>query len=583
MRRFKLLMTGLAVVSLLAVPAVARADVNTFTVTSFAADETLSRADPQGELRVVERINVQFTDHNHGLLRAIPNRYKKHSLQLHVNSIQSTTHAPIEYTTYGSGGNTVLKIGDPDRTVTGLQEYTIDYTLHNVISFYPDHDELYWDVNGDQWQQSFNHVTAILHIPAELGQTKPPLCYAGNYGAIKQQCSVVDAGNTIRAVTLDPLSTHQTLTYVAAFQKGYFKPAKWYETVGEYWQQIAGVLLPIVVLGAGSAWYWWRKGRDAKGTGIIVPHYDAPDGLKPIVVGALVDFKVDNRDITATIIDLAVRGYIKIIENKKQRIGKDKLSYILQLEKIDFSELDPNETALLTTLFSDLKSGAQTDLSASKNKLYKTAAILKKNIRDALKTDGYFRRDPLSAGAVVRSLLWIAVLVVAGAILFVMAGPIFLAGLGIGLLIALPFWLALDARTAKGVVALEHILGLKLYLEVAEKDRLKKLQAPDAKYAANATEPVRTVELYEKLLPYAMVLGVEKQWSKQFEHLYTSPPDWYSGNWTTFNAVYLASSLNDGIGSAINTAFSAPSSSGSSGFGGGFSGGGGGGGGGGGW
>jgi uncharacterized membrane protein len=142
----------------------------------------------------------------------------------------------------------------------------------------------------------------------------------------------------------------------------------------------------------------------------------------------------------------------------------------------------------------------------------------------------------------------------------------------------------MPARTAKGVAALEQVKGLKLYMETAEKDRMAKLQAPNAPYASNAAEPVKTVELFEKLLPYAIVLGVETQWAKQFEALYTSPPDWYGGSWSTFNSVYLVNSISEGVGSAVNTSFSSPKSSSSSGFGGGgFSGGGGGGGGGGGW
>jgi uncharacterized membrane protein len=133
------------------------------------------------------------------------------------------------------------------------------------------------------------------------------------------------------------------------------------------------------------------------------------------------------------------------------------------------------------------------------------------------------------------------------------------------------------------VDAREKIKGLKLYLETAEKDRIAMLQSPDAPYAAKSSEPKKTVELFEKLLPFAIVLGVENQWAKQFESIYTTPPDWYSGNWGAFSAVYLASSLGGSM-EAMGATFTPSGSSSSSGFGGGgFSGGGGGGGGGGGW
>ena len=134
-------------------------------------------------------------------------------------------------------------------------------------------------------------------------------------------------------------------------------------------------------------------------------------------------------------------------------------------------------------------------------------------------------------------------------------------------------------RSHAGVESYEHIKGLKLYMDTAEKDRLKMMQSVDRPYA----EPSPTVELFEKLLPYAVALGVEQSWAKQFENIYREQPQWYSGNTAGFNTVYFASSLASGI-SSMNTSFYTSTSSSSSGSGGGgFSGGGGGGGGGGGW
>jgi uncharacterized membrane protein len=164
----------------------------------------------------------------------------------------------------------------------------------------------------------------------------------------------------------------------------------------------------------------------------------------------------------------------------------------------------------------------------------------------------------------------------------VFGGPAVL-GTIVGTILVVAFLTLMPARLPKGVEAKEHIQGLKLYLETAEAERLKNLQSPNAADAPKSAEPKKTVELYEKLLPYAIALGVEGEWSKQFEDIYRTPPDWYQGNWTNFNAVYLASSLNDGVQSEVNSAYSSPSSSGSSGFSGGGAGGGGGGGGGGGW
>jgi uncharacterized membrane protein len=301
-------------------------------------------------------------------------------------------------------------------------------------------------------------------------------------------------------------------------------------------------------------------------------------------VGAIADFKTENRDITATIINLAIKRYITIIEDKQDRkLRKDVIAYTLRLENTNVSALNTFERKLLKDLFSNFTVGTQIDLSVLKFKLSSTADQLRRDVKKQLVTDGYFRGNPAMGWVGKRVLQALAGMTVA-AIVFAFANQwtAFALGSVAGVVIAVIFIACMPARTAKGAVAKEHILGLKLYLKTAEADRLKKLQAPNAAYA-QTHEPKHTVHLFEKLLPYAMVLGVEQEWAKQFENMYRTPPDWYSGNWTAFNAAYLVTALNSGVGGAVNTAFSSPSSSSGSGFSGGGSGGGGGGGGGGGW
>ena len=587
MSKFKLLLAGIGIMMAnLIFTGGAEAASSADVITSFKSDQTLSRNDPQGELHIVESITVKYIDDSHGFLRVIPAKYKTHSTQLKINSITSKTDAPTQYSSYSSNGNTVLKIGSPDVIVKGTQEYTIDYTLKNVISFYDDHVELYWDVNGDQWSQTFESVNVTLHLPAYLQQYHEPVCFAGGYGGKVKNCVVNSEEKEIRVSNINPLLANQTLTYIAGFKPGYFTPHKWSDSIGEYATQTIGFTFPVIVLGGGGFVLWWRNGRDPRGSGVIVPQYDPPDGMKPAEVGQLIDFKLDNRDITAVIVDLAVNRYIKIIEEKRNRlIGKDKLSYKLQVTKADLTELDSDGQLLMSRIFDSVAVGNEADISKSKNKLYTVAETLRKNVNERLNSNGYQVHKKSNSQQAKRAVFAALLLSAIGYIFVKIVGGWAGAGIFVGFLIALPFLFALKARTAKGVAAKEHIEGLKMYLQVAEKDRISKLQSPNAPYSHNPQEPVKTVELFEKLLPYAIVLGVETEWAKQFESLYLSPPDWYSGNWSTFNAYYLASSLNSGVGSAVNTAFSAPSSSGSSGFssGGGFSGGGGGGGGGGTW
>jgi uncharacterized membrane protein len=584
-KKFLVGLIGCLVAVLWAVP-VAYADVNDFTITNFEADYTLSNDDRQGTLRIKEHLDVEFTDNNHGILRAIPESYKDHTLHLNVNEVASPSGAPAEYTTYGSSGNTVLKIGDPDRTVTGAQSYTIDYTLRNVISFYEDYDELFWDINGDQWSQPFEKVSVALHLPVGLQfDSHTPRCYTGSFGSTEQACQIryEEAGRILRASTTRKLLASETMSIVAGFQKGFFHPSTAQETAGEYAGTVVKFFIPLLLVGGIAGRHWYRYGRDAKGRGTIVPEYEAPHGLKAIEAGTIADFKTDNRDITATIIDLAIRGHLKIIETKNvRRFRRDTITYSLRLLKTDHAGLKDFEQSLLKAVFAKQEVNEEVDLSVLKYKLATEATKLRKSLKDSLTSRGYFRKTPFStglkfgltlAGAFVASLI-LAIVTQSGAAIL---------GLVLGSFMAVIFLILLPARTPQGVAAKESIMGLKKYLEVAESERIKKLQSPNAPYAQKSAGPKKTVELFEKLLPFAMVLGVEQQWAKQFEDIYRTPPDWYQGSTTHFSAAYLATSLNSGVGSSVNSAFSAPSSSGSSGFSGGGSGGGGGGGGGGGW
>ncbi len=574
----------------------AYADVNDFVINDFSADYYLTNDDRQGTLRVTEQIDLTYSDNNHGILRAIPATYNGHSLKLKINQVSSATGAPSQFSTYSQNGNTVLKIGAPNQTVTGHQRYTIEYTVNNVIGFYPDHDELYWDINGADWQQPFEHVAAVVHLPTGL-KVVNRACFAGPQGTSVSNCDYTESDDSIRFTTSGLLNNTETLTVVVGFNKGFFTPATWYDQLADYAPAVLSFMALPVLLGGGAFLYWLKRGRDSKGRSVIVAEYEPPDQLKPIEVGTIADFKVDNRDISATFIDLAVRGYLTITEETEKKLLRDKKVYSLKLKNPDFSNLDYFEQKLLEGVFNKIdllglagKDGLPAEgMSVRLNEIkgfYTVARDVRDDVSEGLTTEGYFRGNPLKSGKFLSGLSMMVFVLV---YIFVQAlskrlihTGAFIAGAVIAAYICTWFARIMPSRTAKGVAAKEHIRGLKLYLEVAEKDRLKMLQSPDAPYATPSSEPVKTIELFEKLLPFAIVLGVENEWAKKFEGIFVDPPDWYSGNWSTFNAVYFASSVGDSV-AAMGTTFAPPSNSGSSGFSGGFSGGGGGGGGGGGW
>lgn len=587
MRHLQLLtaLIGIFALPILFAP-IAHADVNNFVISNFSSDQTLSRSDAQGSLHIVESIDVQFIDNNHGIIRAVPDDYNGQPLHFHLNKVSSKSGAPTNVEQSFSNGNVILKIGDPNRTVTGAQNYMIDYTVENVISFYSDHDELYWDVNGDQWGQPSTAVNVTLHLPSGISlSVNQAQCFNGPYGDTQQTCSISTSPTELTASAKN-MPPAQTLTYVVGFSKGYFQPQTTSEKVKDNLNPLLSlVVLPIAAIIGGFTW-WWRKGRDAKGRGVIIPEYEPPKDMLPIEAGTLLDFKTDNRDITATIIDLARRGYIRIHETVIDRkLRKDKLTYELELLKPDVTTLSSYERQLIDGLFGSRNIGEKVELGKIKQSFVTAVSAVRKSVSKDLKLKGYIAPTANKYGIYLMAAITVVIALLA--LTFANKNPNDTVVIAIGAIVSVGivgiFWAFMAARTVEGIAAKEQLLGLKMFMELTEKDRLEKLQSPNAPYASKSSEPTRTVELFEKLLPFAIIMAVEKQWAKQFESLYITPPTWYNGNAANFNSIYLASSLNSNLGQAISTSFTPPSNSSSSGFGGGFSGGGGGGGGGGGW
>lgn len=568
----------LALVTVLGLARVVHADVEDFVINDFRGRYELFNDTNGGRMLARETIQLTYSDYNHGILRAIPIEYRGNSLRLKILSVERDGDEE-PYTTYGENDNEVLKIGDPDKTITGPHTYEISYEMRNIVTFYDNHDEWYWDINGDQWRQPFEHVSGEVIFPnGWKGDDVPaPQCFTGTYGDTRQGCVVEKTERGYAFSTTAPLNPSETLTIVAGATKGLFSP----RTAADWWRDNAGQLSGIAAGIGGSvcAYLVWRRhGKDHKGRGVIIPEYAPPKNLSPAEVGLLMDYNVDGRDLTATIIDLAVRGYLRIHDDEKKRLGLfKKHEFSLELVKADTAGLKPHESKLLKALFDPFSKGTLQAIAAiDRKKMYAAVEDVKKKLNQEL-TDSYglFEKDPKKYQG------WLCGIGVAALIVVFFVNPGWGWTIGLVILAGACFGFAsvMRRRSHAGVEALEKLQGLKLYMNIAEKDRLKMLQSVERPYA----EPSRTPKLFEKLLPFAVALGVEKSWAKQFEGIYTQPPGWYAGNYATFNMVYFAGSLS-GATSAMNTSFAPPSSSSGSGMGGGgFSGGGGGGGGGGGW
>jgi uncharacterized membrane protein len=540
-------------------------------IADFNAQITINN---DSSVTVKETILYDFSDQQrHGIYRFIPISYKarggNYNLRISNISVTDEFGESYNYVTSYPGKNMELKIGDADIFVTGQHTYIITYTIKKALNYFSEWDELYWNVTGNEWDVPITKVSTSVSlpdkIPADKLQTK---CFAGVYGTDNNCESILtnldSTGSVSETVfSSDNLSIYDGLTVVVGFPKGLVIEPTTYDKFLEYLRDNGILFMPILVLSLMI--YLWRvKGRDPKGKGTIIAQYDAPDNITAAEVGTIIDERVQTKDISAQIIQFAVNGNLKIVKGE----GKTEYSFV-KLTNEDVLQTDFEKT-LFSGIFGNSKS---IRLSELKNKFYKDYPQISDKLYKETVNKKYFAKNPKNVRLAYNG-IGVAVFI-AGFFVGILGAFYTLAFILSGIIILI-FSLFMPSKTIKGVGAREHILGLKTYLSVAEKDRIKFHNAPEKK-----------PEHFDHLLPYAMVLGVEKEWAGQFSEIYKQQPSWYEGPaGVNFSTLYLVSSLNSFQASANSTLISRPSSSasgGGSGFSGGFSGGGFGGGGGGSW
>jgi uncharacterized membrane protein YgcG len=562
----------------------ARADVNDFSFSDFTADYYLSRDNQHiSHLHVIEHLTADFpaVDQNHGILRALPKSYAGHDVNLRVKSVTNDLNAGLPYSKSTSNGNLVLKIGDAGAYVHGAQTYIITYDLDNVTAKPAGYDGFFWDINGDNWSQTFAHVTARLHLAPDLQSAYQPsrnACFTGSRGSTASDCTIANTSadpGLITAQTTGPLAAGQTLTAQIGFAPDTFAA---YRITASQWLHWALLLFGLGILPLGiTLWFalrrWWRYGRDPAGKGVIVPQYTPAKNVSVLEASAILNEGFRPTAISATLLDLAVRRFIKIYEVKQPGLFKAKTTYELELVKPP-AGLKSEETAVIDLLFEPgAATGSRVKLSDLANKLYAGAKTIGASVNQSAADHGYFRVSPdkidwplITAGAVLT----------ATCLIF---ASVYIIGLAICALLCFVMAKFMPARTAAGVEQRDYLLGLKQFITVAEAERIKMMQSPHGRLTEkiDTSDHAQLIKLYERLLPYAMLFGIEKQWAAQLAGLYDHDPSWYTGA-SNFNAGYFAGSLSS-FGAASTTSFTPPASSGS----GGSAGGGGGGGGGGGW
>lgn len=566
-------------------------------IDSYHVDITINE---DSSINVSEWIGYDFgTASRHGIYRDIPVKYKARggnfNLRLSSISAQDERGNSYNFEKSAQGKNIQIKIGDADQYVTGRKTYIINYKIKRAINFLADHDELYWNAIGTEWSVNIANPTVSVFLPGNIqAEDVRKECFTGRFGSTEKCADTeYDARTqklTFQANKLDPT---EGMTIVVGIPKGIIqKPIATVLALDVLFDNLI-LILPIGLF-LFFYYLWHTKGRDPEGRKVIIAQFGPPDGLTPGEVGTIIDEKTHGKDISAEIVNLAVKGYLKIRKiEEKEIFNKD--DYLFEKLKYEDDLENRFERKLMQGLFrgdlghisttggkrkeiENLTETAKTiKLSEIQKDFYKEAEDVEMNIYKSVHDKGYFSSNPqktrklyIGLGIfIISSMLYLSDFV---GLFFGVIGIVSVVLSGI---IVIFFGLIMPAKTLKGVQAKEHALGLKRYLSVAEKDRIKFHNAPEKNPAH-----------FEKLLPYAMVLGVEKEWAKQFEGIYTGQPDWYNDpTGARFNSLFLVNSLGN-FSSIAHAALTSPpstASSGGSGFSGGGVGGGFGGGGGGSW
>ncbi|HEY0527666.1 MAG TPA: DUF2207 domain-containing protein [Gemmatimonadaceae bacterium] len=539
-----------------------------------------------GTIGVMEEIVVGFTGQWNGIVRDLSLHHntaqgRPTKLDVVVEGVTDGSGMPlrVEQTNKGDGWTRSLKIWVPnalnaDRTVV------IRYRVRNAIRFFyksssvGELDELYWNATGNSWTMTIDHAQARVVLPDEIIPTKVAV-YTGASGATNSDATIQKDGNEVGFTTTRPLRPYEGLTIGVGWPAGHIanRPSEAKQRLMDIVRYLPAII-PVLVFFFAYA-KWKTKGRDPEELSYVV-HYEPIAGQSPAELGTLVDNSADMDDITATLVDLAVRGYIHITElNEEHLFGLTKSTdYQFDILKppSEWKTLKAHEQEYLTGLFEAAPdNGMSVKVSELRNRFYKTLPRIRNAIYDSLVESGYYRERPDTTKA-----KWIGLAVFSAAVLgglsvlslsrawSIVAPPAMIFAAASSVVILFFFAFIMPARTEQGARAREATLGFKEFLSRVESERYKQM--------------ITSPEMFEKYLAYAMAFDVADEWAKAFENIYREPPQWYSGGSGQFNVIGFSNSIGSMTSAAASSMSSSPSSSGSGGGGssGGGSGGGGG-------
>lgn len=583
----KIFALAFLVFSLSPITTSARENVDYWYLKNF--DQKITVAD--SNLIVEENITADCGNASgkHGIFRALPTRYFLSAEEpvltpVYISSLTDFNGNPVQYQEILDNTNYTItwRIGDPNRTVKGIQNYRIKYTVVNAIRFgNPDFDEFYWNLNGNFWDIETDAFSSTIIFPENFNHTQSQVSLYS--GEIKDNSNNLATdkwldSHTIQVQSKQTLKTKEGITLSVTLPKNLLHQIPLSEADQAYYQStgstenfpnlfgklslVSFIIAPIVLI--FCLIYWAKYGRDPKIPKTIVPEFEIPENLAPIEMALIQkDGKLAKEAITAAVINLAVKGYLTIEETTDKKLLFKQKDYLLKLTEADQSKLMNSERLLLNKIFGIDK---EIKLSDLKNEFYTEIKSLADKGNQFLDEKKWLLPESRKFNKVFLTLAFISLILTFSVSIF---GP----WLFISTIILFIFAYLIRKRSPEGLKLLYRIEGFKLYMKTAEKYRQQ----------FNEKE-----NIFEKYLPYAILFGLTGLWIKKMKELYGEEyfnhyhPVWFvSPSFASFNVDSFNTAITSLSTDMSQTMASSPSSSGAGG--GGFSGGGGGGGGGGGW
>src|SRR5438093_4770500 len=357
--------------------------------------DALIRVNRDASIDVTETITARFVGSYNGLYRTIPIRYRNAqglnwTLGVSRQSARDDAGRDLRVETSREGANVKYKVWIPG-AVNATRTLVLRYHATNGLRFFDEHDELYWNITGDEWEVPLGAASAEIELPPNTTGIRA-IAFNGVYGATTRDATVTIDGSVVHIAMPHPLGYHEGLTAVVGWDKGVVTAPtvtdRAIETASSNWP----LLIPIPVF-LFALWRWRRSGRDPRQRPIAV-QYEPPKGVSPAEAGTLLDNSADMRDITATLVDLAVRGYMRIEEHQNPKLFGlfgGGTSYSLQRLK-SADGLTPHEVAVFDGVFSE--HGDHVELDELKDEFYKELDPIRNAVFDRLKGSGFYKNRP---------------------------------------------------------------------------------------------------------------------------------------------------------------------------------------------